>query len=126
MPPTSCAAPDEAVHGTAKPSDATGTPSCDTVMAGAGLMATVEAPPVEALASTEGGAVTFSVKTATRIGGVQVVTRKVVADASLDATLPDATLPDAALESAQPDVQAEEADGVHGNNMRGGVGGPQI
>ena len=66
--PTSCAVPDEAVHGRAKPSDATSAPSCDTVMAGAGLMATIEAPPVDALASTEGGVVTFSVSTATRIG----------------------------------------------------------
>jgi hypothetical protein len=32
-------------------------------------MATVEAPPAEELASTEGGAVTLSVSTATRIGG---------------------------------------------------------
>ena len=38
-------------------------------MAGAGLMATIEAPPVDELASTEGGIVTLSASTATRIGG---------------------------------------------------------
>ena len=57
--PTSCAALDEAAHVTAKPSEDTSTPSCDIVMTGAGEMGTIEAPPVEALASTLAGAETF-------------------------------------------------------------------
>jgi hypothetical protein len=66
--PTSCAPEDVATQPKPKPSDATRTPSCETVMAGAGLMATIEAPPVDALASTDDGAVTFSVSTAMRMG----------------------------------------------------------
>lgn len=66
--PTSCAALDEAAHETAKPSEDTSTPSCDIVMTGAGEMGTIEAPPVEALASTLAGAETFRLSDEMRTG----------------------------------------------------------
>ena len=65
--PTSCAALDEAVQATAKPTEATATPSWDMEMDGAGLMTIIE-DPVEALGSTAVGAVTLSVSVAMRTG----------------------------------------------------------